>query len=188
MEGGIKVNLKAIIMDEVKIKRSITRISHEIIEKNKGGQDVVLVGIKRRGVPIAKRIAENIKNFEDIDIPVGILDISLYRDDLSELSEDPIVKNNKLDVDIKGKKIILVDDVIYTGRTVRAAIQAIFDNGRPGKIQLAVLVDRGHRDLPVRPDYVGKNIPTSLSENILVELNEIDGNDSVKILVHPLYK
>ncbi|MBY6825611.1 bifunctional pyr operon transcriptional regulator/uracil phosphoribosyltransferase PyrR, partial [Clostridium botulinum] len=148
------MNLKAVIMDEVKIKRSITRISHEIIEKNKGGQDVVLVGIKRRGVPIAKRIAENIKNFEDIDIPVGILDISLYRDDLSELSEDPIVKNNKLDVDIKGKKIILVDDVIYTGRTARAAIQAIFDNGRPGKIQLAVLVDRGHRDLPVRPDYV----------------------------------
>lgn len=188
MKGGIRVNLKAVIMDEVKIKRSITRISHEIIEKNKGGQDVVLVGIKRRGVPIAKRIAENIKNFENIDIPVGILDISLYRDDLSELSEDPIVKNNKLDVDIKGKKIILVDDVIYTGRTARAAIQAIFDNGRPGKIQLAVLVDRGHRDLPVRPDYVGKNIPTSLSENILVELNEIDGNDSVKILVHPLYK
>nr|WP_208459508.1 bifunctional pyr operon transcriptional regulator/uracil phosphoribosyltransferase PyrR [Clostridium botulinum] len=188
MEGGIKVNLKAIIMDEVKIKRSITRISHEIIEKNKGGQDIVLVGIKRRGVPIAKRIAENIKNFEGIDIPVGTLDISLYRDDLSELSQDPIVKNNKLDVDIKDKKIILVDDVIYTGRTVRAAIQAIFDNGRPGKIQLAVLVDRGHRELPIRPDYVGKNIPTSLSEAILVELNEIDGNDSVKILVHPLYK
>lgn len=188
MEGGIKVNLKAIIMDEVKIKRSITRISHEIIEKNKGGQDIVLVGIKRRGVPIAKRIAENIKNFEGIDIPIGTLDISLYRDDLSELSQDPIVKNNKLDVDIKDKKIILVDDVIYTGRTVRAAIQAIFDNGRPGKIQLAVLVDRGHRELPIRPDYVGKNIPTSLSEAILVELNEIDGNDSVKILVHPLYK
>ncbi|ACQ52367.1 bifunctional pyr operon transcriptional regulator/uracil phosphoribosyltransferase PyrR [Clostridium botulinum] len=182
------MNLKAIIMDEVKIKRSITRISHEIIEKNKGGQDIVLVGIKRRGVPIAKRIAENIKNFEGIDIPVGTLDISLYRDDLSELSQDPIVKNNKLDVDIKDKKIILVDDVIYTGRTVRAAIQAIFDNGRPGKIQLAVLVDRGHRELPIRPDYVGKNIPTSLSEAILVELNEIDGNDSVKILVHPLYK
>ncbi|EPY2273350.1 bifunctional pyr operon transcriptional regulator/uracil phosphoribosyltransferase PyrR [Clostridium sporogenes] len=182
------MNLKAVIMDEVKIKRSITRISHEIIEKNKGGQDIVLVGIKRRGVPIAKRIAENIKNFEGIDIPVGILDISLYRDDLSELSQDPIVKNNKLDVDIKDKKIILVDDVIYTGRTVRAAIQAIFDNGRPGKIQLAVLVDRGHRELPIRPDYVGKNIPTSLSEAILVELNEIDANDSVKILVHPLYR
>ncbi|WP_207730331.1 bifunctional pyr operon transcriptional regulator/uracil phosphoribosyltransferase PyrR [Clostridium botulinum] len=188
MKGGIRVNLKAVIMDEVKIKRSITRISHEIIEKNKGGQDIVLVGIKRRGVPIAKRIAENIKNFEGIDIPVGILDISLYRDDLSELSQDPIVKNNKLDIDIKDKKIILVDDVIYTGRTVRAAIQAIFDNGRPGKIQLAVLVDRGHRELPIRPDYVGKNIPTSLSEAILVELNEIDGNDSVKILVHPLYR
>ncbi|APF27432.1 TPA: bifunctional pyr operon transcriptional regulator/uracil phosphoribosyltransferase PyrR [Clostridium botulinum] len=182
------MNLKAVIMDEVKIKRSITRISHEIIEKNKGGQDIVLVGIKRRGVPIAKRIAENIKNFEGIDIPVGILDISLYRDDLSELSQDPIVKNNKLDIDIKDKKIILVDDVIYTGRTVRAAIQAIFDNGRPGKIQLAVLVDRGHRELPIRPDYVGKNIPTSLSEAILVELNEIDANDSVKILVHPLYR
>lgn len=182
------MNLKAIIMDEVKIKRSIIRISHEIIEKNKGGQDVVLVGIKRRGVPIAKRIAENIKNFEGIDIPVGTLDISLYRDDLSELSQDPIVKNNKLDVDIKDKNIILVDDVIYTGRTVRAAIQAIFDNGRPGKIQLAVLIDRGHREIPIRPDYVGKNIPTSLSEAILVELNEIDGNDSVKILVHPLCK
>ncbi|EJE7233390.1 bifunctional pyr operon transcriptional regulator/uracil phosphoribosyltransferase PyrR [Clostridium botulinum] len=182
------MNLKAVIMDEVKIKRSITRISHEIIEKNKGGQDIVLVGIKRRGVPIAKRIAENIKNFEGIDIPVGILDISLYRDDLSELSQDPIVKNNKLDIDIKDKKIILVDDVIYTGRTVRAAIQAIFDNGRPGKIQLAVLVDRGHRELPIRPDYVGKNIPTSLSEAILVEVNEIDANDSVKILVHPLYR
>ncbi len=188
MKGGIRVNLKAVIMDEVKIKRSITRISHEIIEKNKGGQDIVLVGIKRRGVPIAKRIAENIKNFEGIDISVGILDICLYRDDLSELSQDPIVKNNKLDIDIKDKKIILVDDVIYTGRTVRAAIQAIFDNGRPGKIQLAVLVDRGHRELPIRPDYVGKNIPTSLSEAILVELNEIDGNDSVKILVHPLYR
>ncbi|NFN87969.1 bifunctional pyr operon transcriptional regulator/uracil phosphoribosyltransferase PyrR [Clostridium sporogenes] len=182
------MNLKAVIMDEVKIKRSITRISHEIIEKNKGGQDIVLVGIKRRGVPIAKRIAENIKNFEGIDIPVGILDISLYRDDLSELSKDPIVKDNRLDINIKDKKIILVDDVIYTGRTVRAAIQAIFDNDRPCKIQLAVLVDRGHRELPIRPDYVGKNIPTSLSENILVELNEIDGNDSVKILVHPLYK
>ncbi|AJD32417.1 MULTISPECIES: bifunctional pyr operon transcriptional regulator/uracil phosphoribosyltransferase PyrR [Clostridium] len=182
------MNLKAVIMDELKIKRSITRISHEIIEKNKGGQDIILVGIKRRGVPIAKRIAENIKNFEGIDIPVGILDISLYRDDLSELSQDPIVKNNKLDIDIKDKKIILVDDVIYTGRTVRAAIQAIFDNGRPGKIQLAVLVDRGHRELPIRPDYVGKNIPTSLSEAILVELNEIDANDSVKILVHPLYR
>ncbi len=188
MKGGIRVNLKAVIMDEVKIKRSITRISHEIIEKNRGGQDIVLVGIKRRGVPIAKRIAGNIKNFEGIDIPVGILDISLYRDDLSELSQDPIVKNNKLDIDIKDKKIILVDDVIYTGRTVRAAIQAIFDNGRPGKIQLAVLVDRGHRELPIRPDYVGKNIPTSLSEAILVELNEIDANDSVKILVHPLYR
>ncbi|MCR1933760.1 bifunctional pyr operon transcriptional regulator/uracil phosphoribosyltransferase PyrR [Clostridium tepidum] len=182
------MDLKAVIMDEVKIKRSITRISHEIIEKNKGGQDIVLVGIKRRGVPIAKRIAENIKNFEGIDIPVGILDISLYRDDLSELSKDPIVKDNRLNINIKDKKVILVDDVIYTGRTVRAAIQAIFDNGRPGKIQLAVLIDRGHRELPIRPDYVGKNIPTSLSENILVELNEIDGNDSVKILVHPLYK
>lgn len=182
------MDLKAVIMDEVKIKRSITRISHEIIEKNKGGQDIVLVGIKRRGVPIAKRIAENIKNFEGIDIPVGILDISLYRDDLSELSKNPIVKDNRLNINIKDKKVILVDDVIYTGRTVRAAIQAIFDNGRPGKIQLAVLIDRGHRELPIRPDYVGKNIPTSLSENILVELNEIDGNDSVKILVHPLYK
>jgi pyrimidine operon attenuation protein/uracil phosphoribosyltransferase len=182
------VNLKAVIMDDVKIKRTIIRISHEIIEKNKSVENVVLLGIKRRGLPIAERIAENIKKFEGIDIPVCSLDISLYRDDLSELADYPVVKDSKINIDVKDKNIILVDDVIYTGRTARAAIEAVFDIGRPGKIQLAVLIDRGHREIPIRPDYVGKNIPTSVREAVLVELNEIDGKDLVKILVHPLYK
>ena len=188
MKGGIQVDLKAIVMDDIKISRSIIRISHEILERNKDTANIVLVGIKRRGVPIAERIAENIKKFEGIDIPVCNLDISLYRDDLSELSDGPLIKDGEIGIDVEGKEIILVDDVIYTGRTVRAAIEAIFDNGRPSRIQLAVLIDRGHREIPIRPDYVGKNIPTSISETVSVELTEIDGLDLVKILVHPLYK
>ncbi|MBU5437879.1 bifunctional pyr operon transcriptional regulator/uracil phosphoribosyltransferase PyrR [Tissierella sp. MSJ-40] len=182
------MGLKAIVMDDIKISRSIIRISHEILERNKDTENIVLVGIKRRGVPIAERIAENIKKFEGIDISVCSLDISLYRDDLSELSDGPLIKDGEIGINVEGKEIILVDDVIYTGRTVRAAIEAIFDNGRPSRIQLAVLIDRGHREIPIRPDYVGKNIPTSISETVSVELAEIDGLDLVKILVHPLYK
>ncbi|WP_347707517.1 bifunctional pyr operon transcriptional regulator/uracil phosphoribosyltransferase PyrR [Clostridium sp. cel8] len=176
----IILKLKALILDEKAIKRTLTRISHEIIEKNKGIEDIVLVGIKRRGYPLAKRIAKNIKNIEGIDLNVESVDISLYRDDLTHISESPLIKQADL-MNVENKKIILVDDVIYTGRTARAAIDAIIHSGRPKLIQLAVLVDRGHRELPIRADYVGKNIPTSKSEMVSVEIKEIDKNDSVKI-------
>ena len=174
------MNLKAVILDEKGIKRTLTRISHEIIEKNKGVEDIVLVGIKRRGYPIAKRIAEIIEQIEAIKVPVESVDITLYRDDLSKLGEQPIVNDMDI-INVEGKKVILVDDVVYTGRTVRAAIDAVIHAGRPKMIQLAVLVDRGHRELPIRPDYIGKNIPTSKSEVVSVEISEIDECDSVKI-------
>jgi pyrimidine operon attenuation protein/uracil phosphoribosyltransferase len=163
------------------IKRAIARISHEIVEKNKGVEDIVLIGIKRRGMPLAERIAENIRSFEDTLVPVGSVDITFYRDDLEQSYEMPMIKDAAIDVQIKGKKVILVDDVIFTGRTVRAAIDAVFSNGRPQSIQLAVLIDRGHRELPIRADYVGKNIPTSRQELIQVELMETDGNEAVKL-------
>lgn len=175
------MQIKAKLLDENSIRRTLIRLSHEIIEKNKGVSDIALVGIKTRGVPIAKRIAEFIKQFEGVEVPVGILDITLYRDDLTEKYEDPKINDTKIDFDIKNKKIILVDDVLYTGRTVRAALDAIVDIGRPKAIQLAVLIDRGHRELPIRADYVGKNVPTSLSEIVHVHLNEIDGEDVVLI-------
>lgn len=177
----IIMKLKAAILDSKGIQRSLTRVSHEIIEKNKGTENIILIGIKRRGYPLAQRIAKAIEEIEGIEIPVGSVDISLYRDDLTAINEQPIIKNSELGTNIVGKKVILVDDVIYTGRTVRAAIDAVIHCGRPDMIQLAVLVDRGHRELPIRADYVGKNIPTSRSELISVELTEIDGNDSVKI-------
>ncbi len=174
------MNLKAVVLDDKGIKRTLTRISHEIIEKNKGVEDVVLVGIKRRGYPIAKRISEIIYQIEGIKVPVESVDITLYRDDLSKLSDQPIIKNIHL-INVENKNVILVDDVIYTGRTVRAAIDAVIDAARPKMIQLAVLIDRGHRELPIRPDYVGKNIPTSRSEIVSVEIVGIDENDFVKI-------
>lgn len=175
------MNLKAVILDEKGIKRTLTRIAHEIIEKNKGIEDLVFIGIKRRGVPIAERLAKNILEIEGKKIPVGSVDITFYRDDLSLIEEKPTDKTISLGVDVKDKKVILVDDVIYTGRTARAAIDAVIDAGRPEMIQLASLIDRGHRELPIRADYVGKNIPTSKNEIISVELMEIDGLDSVKI-------
>lgn len=175
------MNLKANLLDERAINRTLIRISHEIIEKNKGIKDVVLIGIKRRGYPLAERIAENIYKFEGIKIPVGFVDITLYRDDISTINEVPTLNNKNLGVNIVGKKVILIDDVLYTCRTVRAAIDAIMDTGRPNQIQLAVLIDRGHKELPIRADYVGKNIPTSKDEIVAVQINEIDGEDSVKI-------
>lgn len=175
------MKLKAAILDSKGIQRSLVRIAHEIIEKNKGTESIILIGIKRRGYPLAQRIAKAIEAIEGVNIPVGSVDISLYRDDLTAINEQPIIKNGDLGTNIIGKKVILVDDVIYTGRTVRAAIDAVIHCGRPDMIQLAVLVDRGHRELPIRADYVGKNIPTSRSELISVELTEIDDNDSVKI-------
>lgn len=177
----ITINLKATILDSKGIQRALTRIAHEIIEKNKGIDGIVLVGIKRRGYPLAERIAKAVSEIEGVSIPVGSVDITLYRDDLTKIGEQPVIKNTDLGLEIKDKKVILVDDVIYTGRTVRAAIDAVLDNGRPKMIQLAVMVDRGHRELPIRADYVGKNIPTSKGEMVSVELAEIDGQDSVKI-------
>ena len=175
------MKLKANLLDENAIRRSLIRISHEIIEKNKGVEDIVLVGIKRRGYPLAKRIAENIEKIEGVSVAVGYVDISLYRDDITEVNDIPEINSVDLGVEVKGKKVILIDDVLFTCRTVRAAIEAIIDAGRPLSIQLAVLIDRGHKELPIRADYVGKNIPTSKTEIVAVEINEIDGNDSVKI-------
>lgn len=174
------MKLKSKIMDEMGIKRALVRISHEIVEKNKGTENIVLVGIKRRGIPLAERIAKNIEEFENVKIPVNHIDITLYRDDLSELKDAPEVEEVK-DLNVKGKKIILVDDVLYTGRTVRAAIDAIIRRGRPEVIQLAVLIDRGHRELPIRADYVGKNVPTSRDELVEVDLIEIDEKESVNL-------
>lgn len=175
------MEIKSVIMDEMGISRALKRISHEIVEKNKGTNDLVLVGIKTRGVPLAQRISENIKSIEDVKLPVEYLDITLYRDDLSQKSDFPSINEIPLKTDIKGKKVILVDDVLYTGRTARAAIEAIIKKGRAQVIQLAVLVDRGHRELPFRADYVGKNVPTSKDEVIKVELTETDEVDRVSV-------
>ncbi|HZJ76189.1 MAG TPA: bifunctional pyr operon transcriptional regulator/uracil phosphoribosyltransferase PyrR [Oscillospiraceae bacterium] len=163
------------LLDEKAINRAITRIAHEIIEKNKGAEDIILVGIKSRGVPLANRLAEKIKNIEGRKILVGTLDITLYRDDLTKEQAEPIVHDSNIKSNINRKIVILVDDVLYTGRTTRAALDALMDIGRPRVIQLAVLIDRGHRELPIRADYVGKNVPTSKSEVIKVYLEETDG-------------
>ncbi|WP_425286420.1 bifunctional pyr operon transcriptional regulator/uracil phosphoribosyltransferase PyrR [Enterococcus faecalis] len=168
------------VVDAVTMKRALTRISYEIIERNKGIQDIVLVGIKTRGIYIAQRLAERLKQLEDIDVPVGELDITLYRDDVKDM-EEPELHSSDVPISIEGKEVILVDDVLYTGRTIRAAMDAVMDLGRPRKISLAVLVDRGHRELPIRADYVGKNIPTSKTEEIIVEIEERDGADRIMI-------
>ena len=167
------------LMDESGINRAITRIAHEIVEQNKGVENVAIIGIQRRGVILAEMIAKCIDKSEGKKIPVGILDITLYRDDLSMLAEHPIIKGTDINFQVRDKKIVLVDDVLYTGRTVRAAIDAIMDIGRPKMIQLAILVDRGHRELPIRADYVGKNVPTSIDENVNVNFKEIDGSNNV---------
>lgn len=174
---------KAIVLDEQAIGRALTRISHQIIEKNKGIEDCVLVGIRTRGIFLAQRLASKIEEIEGNAIAVGELDITLYRDDLTKKTEnqEPLVKGSDIPVNITDKKVILVDDVLYTGRTVRAGLDALMDIGRPAVIQLAVLVDRGHRELPIRADYVGKNIPTSSQEKIVVELAEVDRVDQVSI-------
>lgn len=175
------LEFKAKILDEKAMDRSLMRLAHEIIERNRGTENIILVGIKSRGVPIAQRICRKIKLIEDQVVPVVQLDITMYRDDLSHKNEHPVVKDLDLDVPIDGKTIILVDDVIFTGRTVRAAMDAIMKKGRPSQIQLAVLVDRGHRELPIRPDYVGKNVPTSRKEVVKVKIVEIDKVNEVSI-------
>lgn len=166
-------------MDKMAMRRALTRIAHEILEKNKGTKDLVLVGIRTRGVPLAQRLAAKIQEIEGVRVPVGSLDITLYRDDLESLAPNPVVHETSLPASIQDKIVVLVDDVLYTGRTVRAALDALVDFGRPRRIQLAVLVDRGHRELPIRADFVGKNVPTSRREVIAVQVEEVDGEDRV---------
>lgn len=176
------MKLKSVLIDENSFGRTLTRISHEIIEKNGSVDNLCIIGIKTRGVPLAKRLAERICKIEQKEVDVGVLDITLYRDDLTYTNDDmPVVNGSDVPFDISGKNVILVDDVIYTGRTARAALDAIIGFGRPASIQLAVFVDRGHRELPIRADYVGKNIPTSKSEIVHVAVDEIDGKDSVEL-------
>lgn len=174
--------IKSELMDEAAVRRSLARMTHEIIEKNKGAERLCMVGIRRRGLPIAGILAENIMRFEGIRVPVGSVDVTLYRDDLTETVEIPRASAVQIPVDVTKHTVVLVDDVIYTGRTARAAIEAVFSEGRPSVIQLAVLIDRGHRELPIRPDFVGKNIPTSRGEIVSVLMNDIDGMTAVRIL------
>lgn len=173
---------RAIIMTEKDINRTLLRVAHEIIEKNKGVEDLGIIGIKTRGVYLAKRIANYIYNIEKVHIPVGVLDITLYRDDLKDIKPQAIVVKTEIPFKIMEKKILLVDDVLYTGRTIRAAMDAIVDLGRPRCIQLAVLIDRGHREFPIRADYVGKNVPTSRREFVKVKLKEVDDLNQVEIV------
>jgi pyrimidine operon attenuation protein/uracil phosphoribosyltransferase len=172
-----------VLMDETGMRRALTRIAHEILEKNKGFENCMLIGVRTRGIYLAKRIAEHILEIENVPAPIGEIDVTQYRDDRSGQADSTSVGNEKqaVQMDIQNKKLILFDDVLYTGRTVRAAMDALMDLGRPQMIQLAVLVDRGHRELPIRPDYVGKNIPTSRLETIDVMLHEVDGVDQVVI-------
>ena len=164
------------------IERALVRVAHEIVERNKGAEHIVLVGMQTRGVPLAKRLAVTIQSLEGVDIPVGSLDIGLYRDDLSSLDLKPVIQRTDVPTDITSKQVVLVDDVFYTGRSIRAAMDALMDLGRPESIQLAVLIDRGHRELPIRADYVGKNIPTSRDEEVKVYVKEVDGEDKVTII------
>jgi Pyrimidine operon attenuation protein/uracil phosphoribosyltransferase len=172
---------KAKLMSETDMERAIRRMAHEIVEANKGLDNVVLVGIQRRGVFLAQMIREVLRQFEQTKVPTGELDITLYRDDLTLLHDHPVVHSTSMPLDITGKSIVLVDDVIYTGRTIRAALDALMDLGRPNIVQLAVLVDRGHRELPIAPNYVGKNVPTSREEVVEVRVTAIDGVNEVVI-------
>jgi len=173
---------KAKILDKEAISRAVMRIAHEILEKNKGTKDLCLVGIRNRGAHLARRLADTIEAIEKEKVCMGILDITLYRDDLTLVSQHPVVHKTEIGFDITDKHLVLVDDVLYTGRTIRAAMDALVDFGRPKSIQLAVLIDRGHRELPIRSDYVGKNIPTAQNETVEVRLEEVDGKDEVVIV------
>lgn len=175
------LTLKSTLMGPAEMERALRRIAHEIIERNKGAENLALVGIHTRGVPLAERLAALLAEFEGVSTPIGKLDITLYRDDLTEIALQPVVKRTEVDFDVHGKRIVLCDDVLYTGRTARAALDAMVDMGRPAVIQYAALVDRGHRELPIRADYVGKNVPTSALEVVQVKLVETDGEDAVEL-------
>jgi pyrimidine operon attenuation protein / uracil phosphoribosyltransferase len=172
---------KTVIMDGTEMRRALRRVAHEIVEANKGTDDLVLLGVQRRGVPLARLIAESINKIEDVEVPMGAIDITFYRDDLSTIGPAPRVSTTDMPVDVTGKEVILIDDVLYTGRTVRAALDAIMEWGRPKAIRLAVLVDRGHRELPIRPDFVGKNVPTSHKEIIKVRVQDFDDSEQVVV-------
>lgn len=172
---------RALIMDETSVDRTLTRIAHQIIEKNCGACNICLIGIKTRGVPLACRLAEKIRVISDTEVPVGKLDITLYRDDLTRIAESPVVSETDVSFSIVDKTVILVDDVIFTGRTARAALDAVINIGRPSKIQLFALIDRGHAELPIKANFIGKNIPTSLNEIVSVKISEIDGETNVCI-------
>lgn len=177
-----ELKFKSALMSSQDMERALTRIAHEIVERNKGAGNLALVGVHTRGVPIAEFIAAKISEFEGVSVSVGKLDITLYRDDLTEIALQPVVKKTEVPFDVHGMQIVLVDDVLYTGRTARAALDALIDMGRPAVIQYAVLVDRGHRELPIRADYVGKNVPTSSTEVIKVKLESVDGSEGVDLL------
>ncbi|GBF04122.1 bifunctional pyrimidine regulatory protein PyrR/uracil phosphoribosyltransferase, pyrR [Deinococcus aerius] len=172
---------KATILTADEVRRAMTRIAHEIVERNKGAQNLALIGIHTRGIPLAERLAAKLSELEGVQVPTGRLDITLYRDDLSEVAHQPIIRETQVPFDLARRRVVLVDDVLYTGRTVRAALDALIDLGRPESIQLAVLVDRGHRELPIRADYVGKNLPTARTEVVKVKLSETDGVDVVEL-------
>lgn len=176
------MNIKSKIIDKEGFNRIITRISHEILEQNKGSQNLVLIGMRTRGEFLAKRIREKIKEIDGVELPFGILDVTLYRDDFRTRMKQPQVSVSDITFDVNEKDIILIDDVLYTGRTVRSALNALMDLGRPSSIQLCILIDRGHRELPIRADYVGKNIPTSLDEEIKVKMEEFDGEDAIYLV------
>ena len=178
---NMKMRTKARVMDADDIRRAIMRIAHEILERNGGIDNLALIGIQTRGSDLAKRVADAIESIESERVPVGVLDITLYRDDLQTIAEQPVVNESDIPFDVQGKTIVLIDDVLYTGRTVRAALDEIIDFGRPKSVQLAVIVDRGHRELPIRADYVGKNVPTSETESVAVRMTEKDGADEVLI-------
>ncbi len=178
------MRVKSKIMDEAAIERALKRMAHEIIEQNKGLENLHLIGIRTRGVPIARRLSDYLKEIEKKEVPVGLLDITLYRDDLTTISHQPVIKSTQIDFPIENANVILCDDVLYTGRTVRAAIDALLDFGRPSIIQLCVLIDRGHRELPIKANYVGKNVPTAKDEIIKVSFQETDDDEAVVIVTN----
>ena len=184
-ENNMERKVKATIIDELGLNRTVTRLAHEILEKNRGTNNLVIVGIRTRGVFLAERIIEKIEHIENYKLPFGILDITMYRDDFRMRLKQPVVQQTDIPFDLYEKNIVLVDDVLYTGRTTRAALEALMSFGRPAQIQLAVLVDRGHRELPIKPDYVGKNIPTSIGEEVQLKIKEVDGEDCVLLVESP---